>query len=257
MPKTVSLIGLEDFPLVKDGDDVASIIVDVAERNMVSINDGDLIVVCQKIVSKAEGRVVKLDEVSPSSKAKELADVSGKDAGFAEILLRESKVIRKVMEQIFIVETKHDVVCLNCGIDKSNVPGVNCYSILPEDPDNSASKIRLRIHELTERKVGVIISDTSSRPFRRGQVNFAIGLSDINAFKDYRGKKDLFGNTLKVTMVAVADELASAAELVMGQGSEGIPVVIVRGLKDASGGRPHSAKDLVIPHDIDLFKNVL
>lgn len=256
MVKRVGVFGLEGIPLVKTGDDLPSLIVEAAESNGVEIEDGDVIVVAQKIVSKAEGRVIRLDLVEPSKKALKIAGETGRDSRIVELVLRESKRFLKVSEQILIVEDHRDLVNINAGIDKSNVKGSNRYALLPVDPDKSARNLRSHIKMLTGRDVGVIISDSYSRAFRRGQVNFAIGLAGVNPFVDYRGTPDLFGYVLQVKFSAVVDELAGAGELVMGQGKEGIPVAVIKGLEPCNSTVKSSSKDLFITEEEDLFKDV-
>lgn len=256
MVKRVGVFGLEGIPLVKAGDDLASLIIEAAESNDVEIEDGDVIVVAQKVVSKAENRVISLDSVKPSRRAIRIGRETGRDPRIVELVLRESKRFLKVSEQILIVEDHRDLVNINAGIDKSNVKGQNHYALLPIDPDQSARNLRLRINKLTGKDVGVIISDSYSRAFRRGQVNFAIGLAGIDPFLDYRGTPDLFGYVLQVKFSAVADELAGAGELVMGQGKEGIPVAIIKGLELCNSTIKSSSKDLFITEEEDLFKDV-
>jgi len=244
--KSFTAIALENFPLIRDGDDLAKTIVDVALKNDVSFEEGDVIVVAQKVFSKAEGRVVKLGEVI------------GKSSEFVELVLGETKRVVKASHDILLVEDKRGLICINAGIDKSNVQGRDNFALLPENPDESAEKCRLTIKELTGKSVAVIISDTYSRPFRRAQVNFAIGFAGIGPFRDYRGKKDLFGQILKVKNIAVVDELAASAELLMGQGKEARPVVIFRGLADAiSRSEKADMKALYISANEDLFKDTL
>lgn len=256
MVKKVSVFGLEGFPLIKAGDDLPSLIVAAARKNDLKIEEGDIVVVAQKVISKAEDRIVKVDVVHPSRRALEIADVTGRDPRIVELIVRESKRFLKASRQIIVVEDQRDIVNINAGIDKSNVQGANRYALLPLDPDQSASRIRHRILELTGKNVGVIISDTYSRGFRRGQVNFAIGLAGVNPFVDYRGKEDLFGYVMQVKFTAVVDELAGAAELVMGQGNEATPVVLIRGVNRISFGEGFSSRDLVIGEEEDLFRDV-
>lgn len=256
--KSFTALALEDFPLVNVGDDVAKIIVDVASRNGLELEDGDVMVVAQKIFSKAEGRVVKLGEVVPSARAEKLAEVVGKSAKLIELVLREAKRVVKASRETLLVEDKRGLICINAGIDKSNVKGRDNFALLPEDSDRSAEKCRLEIRELTGKNVAVIICDTYSRPFRRAQVNFAIGFAGLRPFRDYRGKKDLFGQILKVKNVAVVDEIAASAELLMGQGKEARPVVIFRGLGDVVAEcEKHGVEDLYMPREEDLFKGAL
>jgi len=256
-PKTISIIGLDGFPLVGVGDDLARIIVETAEENTVFIEDGDIVVVSQKIVSKAEGRVVKLRDVMPSDRAKKMAKVASKDPRFVELVLKESKKVLKCSLETLIIENGKGLVCINAGIDKSNVSGEDAYALLPEDPDESAERIRSRIMELTGKRVAVVICDTYSRPFRRGQVEFAIGIASIDPFKDYRGQEDLFDYVLKVKNIALVDEIASAAELVMGQGREAVPVAIIRNLSRPEPDRGVSTEDLNISREEDLFRGTL
>lgn len=255
--KIVSIVGLEGFPLVKAGDNLAKIIVETAKKNSVSIGDGDIVVVAQKVVSKAEGRIVQLKDVEPSERAKEIAKITLKDPRFVELVLREARRVVKASPEILIVENESGLICINAGIDKSNVSGEDSYALLPLNSDESAERIRSEILKLTGRRVAVIICDTYSRPFRRGQVEFAIGMAGINPFKDYRGQKDLFDYVLKVKNVAIVDEIASAAELVMGQGGETMPVVIVKDLARTELNDVFSIEDLNISREEDLFKETL
>ena len=233
-------------------------ILESARKSNLEIEDGDIIVIAQKIVSKAENRIMDLRDVRASEEAEELAKSTKKDARFVELVLRETKRILKVSTDTMMVEDKRGLVCINAGIDKSNVKGRTSFALLPENPDLSAEKLRSEIRRLTGNNVAVIITDTYSRPFRRGQVNFAIGIAGINPFKDYRRKKDLFGLTLKVKNVAIVDEIAAAAELLMGQGTEKTPAIILKGLRDiVSYCDKCVTSDLFISNDEDLFKNVL
>jgi coenzyme F420-0:L-glutamate ligase/coenzyme F420-1:gamma-L-glutamate ligase len=253
----ISIVGLESFPLVKVGDDLAKMIVETAKRENARIDSGDIIVVAQKVVSKAEGRVTQLRNVKPSERTAEVAKITSRDPRLVELVLKEIKNIVKASQEILIVENKRGLICINSGIDKSNVSGKDSYALLPEDPDQSAEKIRSQILKLTGEKVAVIICDTYSRPFRKGQVEFVIGIAGINPFKDYRGQKDLFDYVLKVKNVAIVDEIACAAELLMGQGDEGIPVVIVKNVQRAEVNGVFSAEDLNISKEKDLFKGTL
>ncbi|MEM3730323.1 MAG: coenzyme F420-0:L-glutamate ligase [Candidatus Bathyarchaeia archaeon] len=256
--KSFTAFAFENFPLVKAGDDIAKMIVEFAERNGLKIEDGDVIVIAQKIFSKAENRIVKLRDVVSSKKAKEIAKMTGKSPKFVELVLEETKKVIKASPEVFLVEDKRGLICINAGIDKSNVEGSGNFTLLPENPDESAERCRRKIRELTGKNVAVIVCDTYSRPFRRGQVNFAIGIAGIKPFKDYRGKKDLFGQTLKVKNVAVVDEIAAAAELLMGQAEEARPIVIFKGLKDlVELNEKCSINELWISAEEDLFKDAL
>ncbi len=252
--KEIRVVGLEGFPLVKTGDNLAKLIIETAGKENIPINNGDIVVIAQKVVSKANGRVTQLRTVRPSKTANEVAKITSRDPRFTELVLKEAKEIVKASQESLIVENKRGLICINSGIDKSNVSGADSYALLPEDPDASARTMRAQIMQLIGKKVAVIICDTYSRPFRKGQVEFAIGLAGVNPFADYRGKRDLYDYTLKVKKVAIADELASAAELVMGQGDEGIPVVIVKNVKRAELNGTFSAESLNISREEDLFK---
>lgn len=256
--KSFMAIALEDFPLIKPGDDIAKITVETARKNGLKLEDRDIIAIAQKIFSKAENRIVRLREVVPSKKAEEIAKITGKSPKFAELVLRETKKIMKASREILLVEDKRGLICINAGIDKSNVEGRGNFTLLPENPDRSAQKCRLEIKKLTGKNVAVVICDTYSRPFRRGQVNFAIGVAGIKLFKDYRGKEDLFGQILKVKNVAVIDEIAAVAELLMGQAKEATPVVIFKGLNSvARSCEKCDINELRISSEEDLFKNTL
>jgi coenzyme F420-0:L-glutamate ligase/coenzyme F420-1:gamma-L-glutamate ligase len=215
------------------------------------ILDHDIIVVAQKIVSKAEGRVVDLQTVTPSTLANTIAESSEKDPKHVEVILRESANIIRMRGAHIIVETRHGFVCANAGVDRSNAGNGDLAVLLPIDPDRAAQKLRKRIRELAGVDVGVIISDTFGRAWRNGQVNVAIGIDGLTPIIDYRGSRDLFGNQLKVTQIAIADELASAAELVMRK-SDGVPVAIIRGIAYAKGSG--SIQQLIRPKEEDLFR---
>jgi len=257
LAKTISIIGLESFPLVKKGDNLPKLIVDAMRREGVTVGNHDIIVIAQKIVSKTEGRIVRLRDVKPSKKAFEIAKVTRKDPRHIELILHETENVVKASEQILIVKGRTGLVCLNAGIDKSNVEGDDAHALLPIDPDESARRIRSEIRELTGKNVAVVICDTFSRPFRRAQVNFVIGIAGISPFKDYRGQKDLFGYVIKVKRAAVADGIAAASELAMGQGKEAIPVVIIKQLNRVEWTEKTSADELLLPKEEDLFAGTL
>ena len=255
--ETITLMGLKGFPLVKAGNDLAEMIVGAARKNSVPIGHGDVVAVAQKVVSKAEGRVVRLKDVEPSERAEEIAKTTLKDPRLVELVLRETKRIVKISLGTLIVENRRGLICLNAGIDKSNVSGEDSFALLPENPDESAKRIRSGIMKLTGKTVAVIICDTYSRPFRRAQVEYAIGTAGINVFKDYRGRKDMFNYILQVKNVAVVDEIASAAELIMGQGKEAMPVVVIKNLVGVESSESSSIEDLWISREEDLFKDAL
>lgn len=250
--KAIQVIGIEGVPIIREGDDLAQVLCKAASEQGTPLKDGDILVVTHVIVSRAEGEVVDLRKVEPSEFALNFATEFDKDPALVEVVLRESRRIVRMGQGKIITETKHGFVCANSGVDKSNVPGENIVALLPKDPDSSARRLRRRIAELTGKDVAVIISDTHGRPFREGEINVAIGVSGLNPIRDRRGEKDLFGYTLRVKQTAIADELASAAELVIGQANEGIPAAIIRGyeyVKSDSG----SAKQLVRPQEKSLF----
>jgi coenzyme F420-0:L-glutamate ligase/coenzyme F420-1:gamma-L-glutamate ligase len=257
LAKTISIVSLESFPLVKKGDNLPRLIVETMKREGVSLNDGDVIAIAQKVVSKAESRIFRLRDVNPSEKAREMAKVIQKDARLVELILNETAKIVKASPQILIVEGKSGIVCMNAGVDKSNVQGSDAYSLLPIDSDESAQRIRQELLKLTGKNVAVLICDSYSRPFRRAQTEFAIGIAGIDPFKDYRGQRDLFGYVLKVKRVAIADEIASAAELAMGQGREAVPVVIIRNLNRVEWEEKTSAQSLQISRQEDLFTGTM
>jgi coenzyme F420-0:L-glutamate ligase/coenzyme F420-1:gamma-L-glutamate ligase len=249
---TVEAIGVRDLPIIKEGDDLAKLICNRAEQQGTPIEDGDIIVITHKVVSRAEGHVINLNGITPSDFAKSLAQQCNKDPALVETILRESKTIVRTGNGNIITETQHGFICANAGIDRSNVPGEGNVAPLPKRPDQSARKIRRRIRQLTGKDVAVIISDTHGRPLREGGINVAIGVAGLSPIRDLRGEKDLFGYILRVKRTAIADELASAAELVIGQADEGIPVAIIRGyLYPRSEGA--KATELIRPRERDLF----
>jgi coenzyme F420-0:L-glutamate ligase/coenzyme F420-1:gamma-L-glutamate ligase len=248
----IQIIGIRGLPIVKAGDNIAELICKAAEKQGTPIQNGDIIVVTHVIVSRAEGKVVNLDEVEPSEFAQNIARQYGKDPAMVEVILRESKNIKRMGDGKIITETKHGFICANSGVDKSNVPRERLIALLPDDPDISAQKIRNEIKRLTDCDVAVIISDTHGRPLREGEINVAIGVAGIKPIRDRRGEKDLFGYVLQVKQTAVADELASAAELVIGQACEGVPAAIIRGYKYQKS-ESAKATELIRPEHKDLF----
>ena len=247
----ITIVGLENMPNIKEGDDLAKIIVESAGKQNFKLQDRDVVVVTQKIVSKAEGRVVELDSVKPSKLALRVARRAGKDPRHIETILRETVEILKMRDAHLIVETKHGFVCANAGVDRSNVVGGNQAALLPLDPDRSARLIRDGIKALAGVDVAVIVSDTFGRPWRVGQTNVAIGIAGMKPIRDYRGQKDMFGYMLRVSLVAVADELASAAELVMNK-FDRVPVAVVRGYSYIEG--EGTVREILRPKELDLFR---
>jgi coenzyme F420-0:L-glutamate ligase / coenzyme F420-1:gamma-L-glutamate ligase len=214
---------------IKKGDAIADLIIKSIKEKNESLQENDLIVITHKIISKAEGRTTDLRNIVPSEESKKISSNTGKDPRLVELIISQSNEIVKIERDIIITETKHGFVCANAGIDTSNVGKLsNHVLLLPDDPDESARNIRNEINAKTGVNVGIIISDTFGRPFRKGQVNIAIGIAGIDPIKSYIGKRDMYGNILRVTEIAIADEITSAAELVMGKSSR-VPVSIVRG----------------------------
>lgn len=248
----IKVIGIQGIPLIEPDDDLGKIICDAAEKQGTSLLDGDVVVVTQKIVSKAENRVFKLENIKASPFAKRIAKRTRKEAELVELILREAKSIIRMHGGHIITETRHGWICANSGVDVSNVSGGDSAALLPLKPDLSAERIRKRIEELTGKKVAVIISDTFGRPFRIGHVDVAIGSSGINPILDARGTKDLFGYVLRVKQTAIIDELASAAELVIGNAVEKIPVAIIRGYKYPVSESLRATR-LVMPKERSLF----
>ncbi len=258
MARTVSIIGLEKIGLVKPGDDVGQVIFDALELENLQLADEDVVVVSQKIVSKAENLEVDISLIKPSTKAKALSRKTRKDARLIELILKDSQRILRADRQALVVQRKDGVVCLNAGVDKSNVKGPLGYTRLPLTPDSSAKKIRAELEELSGRNLSVIVADTYSRPFRVGQVEFAIGVSGMEPIVDYRGLEDIFGYQLKYKFVGLADEVAAAAELVMGQGTERTPVAIIRGLpRHKRTDDSDLSRKLLIGKRMDLFRKIV
>lgn len=254
---TLSLIPLLDFPLIQPGDDLADIIDQSFVNNGITLSDGDILVLAQKVVSKAEGRLVNLTTVEPSEKAQKYAELTGKDPRLIHLILSESKEVLRTRENLMIVQHKLGFVSANAGIDHSNVKGPwgeeeDWVLLLPEDPDASAKEIRESLEERYQCKIGVLIIDSHGRAWRLGTVGVAIGLSGMPGLVDLRGNSDLFDYRLKITQVAAADELAAAASLVMGQAREGTPVILARGFPYPL--REAEFQELIRPKDKDLFR---
>jgi len=249
---TVIIIPVEGLPIIKEGDDIGELICKTAERQGTPIQEGDIIVVTHVIVSRAEGNVIDLDGVTPSDFAKNIATQFNKDPALVEVVLREAKAIVRMGDGHIIAETNHGFICANAGVDRSNVPGERNVAPLPMDPDSSARRFRERIRQLTGKDVAVIISDTHGRALRNGEINVAVGIAGMKPIRDRRGETDLFGYTIKIKQTAIADELSSAAELVIGQVDEGIPVAIIRGYPYGKSEEA-TARDLVRPKEKCLF----
>lgn len=241
----IELFGVRGLPEVRPGDDLGRMIAELAQ-----LRDGDVVVVAQKIVSKAEGRLRHLRDVEPGPVAIEYARRLDRDPRLVQAVLDESvRILRD--ERVLIVETRQGFVCANAGVDHSNVEGAEVVTLLPDDCDRSAAELRERLAELTGRDVAVIVADTFGRAFRMGIVNVALGVAGMPALLDYRGRVDDFGEIMRATVIAVADELAAAAELVMGK-TERVPVAVVRGWRPEAP--PGTGRDLIRAPELDLFR---
>ena len=253
----LSLAALSGIPLIRQGDNLADIVLNAIQKNNIALEDGDILVFAQKIVSKAEGRAVNLATVIPSPRAIELAAHTEKDARLVELIIQESNEILRTRPGTIIVEHKLGFVCANAGIDHSNVAGAGNTAeewvlLLPAEPERSAQKICNELESKTGKRIGILIIDSHGRAWRNGTVGLAIGIAGLPGLQDLRGEPDLFGFTLRITQVGVADELAAAASLVMGQAAEGTPIVHVRGFPYSL--REGSLKELIRPKEQDLFR---
>ncbi len=249
---SVVISPLPGIPLIKPGDDLTSVILDALRTSGTDLRTGDALVVTSKIVSKAEGRIVNLADVVPSAEAVRLAGITGKDPRVVELVLRESVAVSRAAPGVLVTRHRLGFTAANAGVDQSNLEqGDERALLLPLDPDASAAALRERLRERTGAAPAVVISDSQGRPFRMGGVGVALGVAGMPALVDLRGKADLFGRTLKITLQAYADLVASAAQLVTGEGAEGWPVVLVRGLRIPPGeGR---ASDLYRKPEHDLY----
>lgn len=254
---TLILTPLQKIPLIKPGDPLPQIVLDSLGENNIVLQNGDILVIAQKIISKWENRLVNLTTVKPGKRAISLANFTQKDARFVELVLQESARVMRKRPGTIIVEHKLGFVCANAGIDHSNVEGTwgnpdDWVLLLPKDPDGSARQIRDYFKRQTGLDIGILIIDSHGRSWRTGTVGTGIGMSGVPGLVDLRGREDLFGFRLKITQVGAADELAAAASLVMGQASEGIPVVHVRGFPYPL--RESGISELIRPHELDLFR---
>ncbi len=255
MTTQLVLTALPNIPLIQRGDDLAAIILRGLRDANIELQNNDVLVLAQKIVSKAEGRMVRLRDVTPSPQAIELSKQANKDARFCEVVLWDTREIVRVRAGLIIVETKHGWVCANAGVDRSNVAPHDTDEWvlrLPEDADRSARELRERLRVETARAVGVIINDSHGRAWRNGAVGVAIGVAGLPAVEDLRGRPDLFGYPLQVTTVGFADQIASAASLLQGQANEGRPIVHVRGAPMSR--HDGSAREIARAKTHDLFR---
>ncbi len=246
--KGIELIPVEGFPEVRPGDDLAGMVAGAVEG---SLRSGDVLVVTHKIMSKAEGRLVYLGSVEPSALAKDYAARWGKDPRQIEVVLRESRRVVRMDRGVVISETRHGFVCANAGVDASNVPGEDTVCLLPVDPDGSAARLREALRRRLGVEVAIVVSDSFGRAWRFGITDVAIGVSGMDPLADYRGQNDPHGYPMEASVLAVADELAAAAELVMGK-TNGIPLAVVRGYPYTPA--PGTGKDLLMPPERDMFR---
>lgn len=259
----IKIIGLKEIPLIKKGDNISDIIIKALDRNGLTLQDGDIIVIAQTIISKSSGRTRNLNEIVPSEKALEiyksimpktkLHGLPEKEPQLIQAILDESEQIIK-SQHVLITETKHGFICADAGIDKSNVEGEGMVTLLPKNPDNEAEKIRITLKNKTKKEIAIIISDSFGRPFRLGAIGTAIGVSGINPILDVRGKKDLFGYELQTTIIGQVDSIAAAAQLVMGESDEGIPIVLIRGYNFEFNEKA-SIKSILRKKEIDIFRD--
>ncbi len=240
------------LPMIDEGSNIPELILDSIKHRGLNLEDKDIIVVTEKIVSKSEGRVIDLSTVKPSGRAEKLAEKIDKDPRIVELILQETKEIIKVGENFIITETKQGPICANAGIDSSNIEEGKA-KILPENPDKTAAEIRKTIREKTGKDIGIIISDSFGRPFRYGSIGVAIGASGINVLWDRRGEKDLYGRPLETTRVSVGDCLASLANLVSGEADEKMPVVLIKGRDYMGKGK---ASDFLRDKETDIFRHL-
>jgi coenzyme F420-0:L-glutamate ligase/coenzyme F420-1:gamma-L-glutamate ligase len=255
MLRRMTMTALAGIPAIAPGDDLAALMIEACERSELVLEDGDILVLAQKIVSKAENRSVALLDIVPSPRAIELAAVAQKDARVIELILQESTSVLRCRAGVIIVEHRLGLVMANAGIDASNVDGADGEErvlLLPEDPDRSATVLRDQLRSRVGRDIGIVINDSFGRAWRNGTVGTAIGVAGPPGLWDMRGLPDRNGRVLRATEVGIADELAAAASLLMGQGSEGLPVIHIRGFPLAF--RPGSAAELIRNRDIDLFR---
>lgn len=254
---SLQIIPVKGIPEIKTGDSLSDIILKALDENNLSLQDEDILVLAQKIVSKAEGRFVNLTTITPSAEAYHYAEITQKDPRFIELVLQESRSVLRCRPGTIIVEHRNGFVCANAGIDHSNVMGPwgnpeDWVLLLPEDSDASSRALREQFIQKTQKNIGVMIIDSHGRAWRMGTVGVAIGIAGVPGLVDLRGKPDLYGYRLRITMIGAADELAAAASLVMGQADEGTPVVLVRGFPYPL--RESSIEELIRPKELDLFR---
>jgi coenzyme F420-0:L-glutamate ligase / coenzyme F420-1:gamma-L-glutamate ligase len=252
----ITFTAVPDVPLIQPGADLAGIVYDQMRAAGINLQDGDVVIFAQKIVSKAEDRLVRLKDVKPSALALEVSAVTEHDPRLDELILRESNEILKMRKGLLVVEQRSGFICANAGIDRSNIEpadGEIVVSLLPLDPDASARRLRDSLGRLSGAVIAVLIIDTHGRPFRDGVVGLTIGVAGMRALRDARGEEDLYGFHLQHTILSPADELAAGASMLMGQSGEGRPVIVVRGARYTPG--EGSVRELIRPKDMDLFRS--
>lgn len=251
---SLELVALNNFPLIEPNDNLAEIIFKCIKNNNIVVEDYDVIVIAQKVISKSENRYVNLDTLKISEKAKDLALKLNKDKGLVQLILNESNKILSTEKNVIIVEHLLGFININAGIDQSNIPqDKNLALLLPEDPSKSAKELQIKLSEMLDKNISIIVSDSMTRPYRSGVINFALASHNIQSLLDLKGEKDLYGNKLKGTEVAVADELASAAGLLMGQSDEKKPVILIKGF-NKSAYEVNNSFDLIVNENDDLYR---
>ena len=250
----IELKALEDFPYVEPGDDLAKIILKSFRINNINLDDGDVVVVAQKIISKSENRYIDLNKITPSEKAIALAKELNRDSSFIQVILNESNEIVSTEKNVIVVEHKLGFININAGIDRSNIPqDINQVLLLPKNPTISANNLRSALSGKLNKQIAVVITDSMTRPYRSGVTNFALASSNLQSLIDLSGEKDMYGNILKNTEIAVADEIAAASGLLMGQGSDKKPIVIIKGF-NKNTYKVNDALDLVVSREDDLYR---
>jgi coenzyme F420-0:L-glutamate ligase / coenzyme F420-1:gamma-L-glutamate ligase len=254
VPRTLTAVAVEGLPEIRSGDHLAELIADALQHQQETIEPGDVLVLAHKIVSKAEGRIRHLADVEPGPQATELSQTLGKDPRHVQVVLDESRAVLRASRGVLICETHHGYVCANAGVDASNVPGDDTLVLLPEDPDASARNLRIQLNSRLGTKPAVVITDSFGRAWRHGQVDIAIGCAGLQPLEDWRGRTDATGRELKATWIAVADELAAAADLARTKDGA-LPLVLIRGAgRHVSAADGPGAAALIRPEAQDLFR---
>ena len=250
----LKLVALKDFPLVKPHDNLATLIIESIKLNNINIEDGDVIIIAQKVVSKSENRYQNINDVIPTNEAIKLGQELKRDPGFMQIILDESSKIISTDKNVILVEHKLGFININAGLDRSNIDQKkNNVLLLPKDPSKSANNLQIDIAKETTKSISVIITDSMTRPYRSGVTNFALASSNIQSLIDLKGEEDIYGNILKSTEIAIADELSAAAGILMGQGNDAKPVIIIKGF-DRNKYSKNNAFDLIVNEEDDLYR---